>query len=368
MQTPHANTRRHTPLQQKVPAAAAALLSTHHLRLLVSPLTEETPAMQRRHFMSAGLAAAVVTPLSWTAWSSAWAQNAPDLGTPSLPSPGFRRIKVGDAEVIALNDGVARRPLGEEFVKNAPLAEVRSLLASQGLATDYIDIPFTAFLVVNGGRRVLMDTGFADNGGATTGRLLGNLASAGFKPEDIDTVLITHFHGDHIQGLRRKDGTLVYPNAKVLVPEPEHAFWMDDARMNALPEAQRGGFMVARRVFAQMPVDKLQRFVPGTEVAPGIRSVAAFGHTPGHTLFELQSAGQTFTYVGDLTNVPALFARNPDWAVAFDMDAEAARKVRREVFQRIVSSNAMVGGFHFPFPAFGRAVAQGNGYAFQPVA
>jgi glyoxylase-like metal-dependent hydrolase (beta-lactamase superfamily II) len=211
-----------------------------------------------------------------------------------------------------------------------------------------------------------MDTGFADNGGATTGRLLGNLAAAGFKPEDIDTVLITHYHGDHIQGLRRKDGSLVYPNAKVMVPEPEHAFWMDDATMNARPEAQRGGFMVARRVFAQMPGDKLVRFAPGSEVAPGIRSVAAFGHTPGHTLFELQSAGQSFVYVGDLTNVPALFARNPDWAVTFDMDAEAARKTRREVFQRIVANNAMVGGYHFPFPAFGRLAVQGNGYAFQP--
>jgi glyoxylase-like metal-dependent hydrolase (beta-lactamase superfamily II) len=322
--------------------------------------------MQRRQFLAAGLSAGAASSLAFLAAGAAWAQNAPNLGTPTLPSPGFRRMKVGDAEVIALNDGIARRPLGEEFVRNAPLAEVRSLLASQGLPTDYIDIPFNAFLVVNGGRRVLMDSGFADNGGATTGRLLANLAAAGFKPEDIDTVLITHYHGDHIQGLRRKDGSLVYPNAKVMVPEPEHAFWMDDATMNARPEAQRGGFMVARRVFAQMPADKLVRFAPGTEVAPGIRSVAAHGHTPGHTLFELQSAGQSFVYVGDLTNVPALFARNPDWAVTFDMDAEAARKTRREVFQRIVSSNAMVGGYHFPFPAFGRLAAQGNGFAFQP--
>jgi glyoxylase-like metal-dependent hydrolase (beta-lactamase superfamily II) len=324
--------------------------------------------MQRRLFLTAGLTASAASSLALLAASGAWAQSAPGLGTPTLPGPGFRRIKVGDAEVIALNDGVARRPLGEEFVKNAPLAEVRSLLAAQGLPTDYIDIPFSAFLVVNGNRRVLMDAGFADNGGATTGRLLANLAAAGFKPEDIDTVLITHYHGDHIQGLRRKDGSLVYPNAKVMVPEPEHAFWMDDATMNARPEAQRGGFAVARRVFATMPADRLVRFQPGTELVPGIRSVAAFGHTPGHTLFELQSAGQSFFYVGDLTNVPALFARNPDWAVTFDMDAEAARQVRRAVFQRIVSSNAMVGGYHFPFPAFGRLAAMGNGYAFQPVA
>ena len=322
--------------------------------------------MQRRHLLAAGLSAAAVSPLAWLAAPGAWAQAAAELGTPSLPTPGFRRMKVGEAEVIALNDGIARRPLGEEFVKNAPLAEVRELLARQGLPTGHIDIPFTAFLVLSGGRRILMDTGFGEHGGPSTGGLLGQLAAAGFQPGDIDTVLISHYHGDHIQGLRRKDGSLVYPRAQVLVPEPEHAFWMDEAAMNARPEAQRGGFQLARRVFSELPAGQLQRFTPGSELAPGLRSVAAFGHTPGHTLFELQSAGQTFVYVADLTNVPALFARNPDWAVSFDMDAEAARRVRRATLQRVVETQALVGGYHFPFPAFGRIVAQGEGYAFQP--
>lgn len=322
--------------------------------------------MLRRQF----LGAAVTAPLAYAAGSfvPVWAQNAPNFGTPTLPSPGFRRMKVGDVEVVSLIDGIARRPLGEEFVKNAPIAEVRALLASQNLPTEYIDVPFTPFLVIAGGRRILMDTGLGEFGGPTTGKLLENLRAAGVQPGDIDTVLITHYHGDHINGLRNKAGEFVFPKAKVLVPAPEHAFWMDDAKMSAAPEGMKGAFQNARRVFAQMPSDMLVRFEPGGEVAPGIRSVAAFGHTPGHTLFQLQSAGQNFFYVGDLTNVPALFARNPDWAVTFDMDAEAARKVRREVLQRIVDAKAMVGGFHFPFPAFGTKVAQGSGYVFQPVA
>jgi glyoxylase-like metal-dependent hydrolase (beta-lactamase superfamily II) len=322
--------------------------------------------LNRRHFLGASLAA----PLAYAAGSfvPAWAQNAPNLGTPTFPTPGFRRLKMGDVEIISLLDGIARRPLGEEFVKNAPIAEVRALLASQGLATESIDVPFTPFLVVAGNRRILMDTGLGEFGGPTTGKLLDQLAAAGFKASDIDTVLITHYHGDHINGLRNKAGEFVFSKAKVMVPSVEHAFWMDDAKMAAAPEGMKGAFNNVRRTFAQMPADMLVQFQPGAEVLPGIRSIAAFGHTPGHTLFELSSAGQTFTYVADLTNVPKLFARNPDWAVTFDMDAEAARKVRREVFQRIAASNALMGGFHFPFPAFGRMAALGDGYAFQPMA
>jgi glyoxylase-like metal-dependent hydrolase (beta-lactamase superfamily II) len=322
--------------------------------------------LNRRQFVGAALAGTAAYAAG--AFVPAWAQSAPNFGTPTLPSPGFVRSKVGDVEIIALIDGIARRPLGEEFVRNAPLAEVKALLSSQGLPTDYIDIPFTPFLVVAGGRRILMDTGLGDWGGPTTGKLLQNMAAAGVQPGDIDTVLITHYHGDHINGLRNRAGQFVFPKAKVWVPAPEHAHWMSDERMNAVPEGQRGAFANARRTFGEMPSGMLQVFEPGAEVAPGITSVAAFGHTPGHTLFEVNSAGQSFLFVADLTNVPALFARNPDWAVQFDMDAEAARKTRRAVFERVVARNAMVGGFHFPFPAMGRMARQGGGYAFQPIA
>jgi glyoxylase-like metal-dependent hydrolase (beta-lactamase superfamily II) len=178
------------------------------------------------------------------------AQNAPNFGAPTPVQVGFRKQKLGDMDIIALNDGVARRPLAAEFVRNTPMDQVKDVLKAQNLPTDYIDIPFTAFLVVAGNQRILMDTGFADNGGATTGRLMSNLNAAGFKADDITTVLISHFHGDHINGLRNKAGELVYKNAKILVPNAEFAFWMDDARMNAAPEGQRGGFQGARRAAA----------------------------------------------------------------------------------------------------------------------
>ena len=296
------------------------------------------------------------------------AQNAPNFGAPSVVQVGFRKQKLGDMEIIALNDGVARRPLAAEFVRNAPMAEVQALLQSQGLPTEYIDIPFTAFMIVAGNRRILMDTGFADNGGPTTGRLLANLNAAGFKAEDIDTVILTHYHGDHINGVRNKAGQLVFPNAKIMVPTVEHAFWMDDARMAAAPEGMKGAFQAVRRVLGGLSAEQLIQFEPGKEIMPGISSVAAFGHTPGHSLITAQSKGEKFAYLADLTNIPQLFARNPDWSVQFDMDAAAARDTRRKMFDMVINEKMLAGGFHFPFPAFGRVEKLGNGYDFKPVA
>lgn len=319
--------------------------------------------MDRRAFLGAGIAGTGALTLG-----SVWSQSNPNFGVPTLPAPGLRRVKVGTMEVIALNDGVTRRALGEEFVRNAPLEQVKALLASQSLPTDYVDVPYTPFLIVNGNTRYLIDTGFADNGPPTTGRLRAHLAAAGFKPEDINHVIISHYHGDHINGLRGKDGSWTFPNAKVHVPAPEHAFWLDEARMNAAPPGMRGAFEAARRTLGAVPADRLVQFEPGQEVAPGILSSPAFGHTPGMSIFTVRSEGQAFTYVADVTNIPSLFARNPDWAVVFDMNPEMARQTRRRVFDMMVREKTLVGGFHFPFPAIGTMENSGSGYQFKPLA
>lgn len=318
----------------------------------------------RRGFLAAGLAGAGAL-----TFSSVWSQQAaPNFGIPGLPAQGFRRMKVGNVDVISVIDGITRRPLGAEFVTNAPLEQVKALLASQNLPTDYIDVPYTPFVAVLGGRRVLFDSGFADNGPANTGKLVEHLNNAGLKATDIDAVVLSHYHGDHISGLRNKAGELTFPKAKIHVPAPEHAFWMSDERMNAAPPAMRGAFQNVRRVLASVPADQLVQFTPGSEVLPGIQSVAAHGHTPGHTLFTIKSEGQTFAYLGDLTNVPQLFARAPEWSVVFDMNPEMARATRRQMFDMVVREKMIAGGFHFPFPAFGTVEVSGSGYQFKPQA
>ncbi|MGC4396830.1 MBL fold metallo-hydrolase [Hydrogenophaga sp. T2] len=318
--------------------------------------------MDRRHFLGAGIAGASVL-----TFSSVLSQSAPNVGTPTPPAPGFRRMKVGAMEVIAVNDGVLRRPLGDEFVRNAPLEQVKSLLASQNLPTDHVDIPFTPYLVVAGNTKFLIDTGFADNGPPTAGRLKANLAAAGHDIASIDHVIISHFHGDHINGLLNKDGSQVFPKARIHVPAPEMAFWSDDARIATLPQGVQGAAANAKRIFGAYG-DRVVRFEPGAELAPGIRSAAAFGHTPGMSVFTVSSEGQSFMYVADVTNVPSLFARSPDWAVTFDMDAEMARQTRRRIFDQLVKDKMAMGGFHFPFPAIGTLEAAGSGYQFKPIA
>jgi glyoxylase-like metal-dependent hydrolase (beta-lactamase superfamily II) len=318
--------------------------------------------MHRRHLLTAGFAGAAAL-----TFGSVWSQSSPSFGSPTAPAVGFKRMKLGAMEIIALHDGAVRRALGEEFVRNAPLEQVKALLASQNLPTDYVDIPFTAFLVVNGDTKFLIDTGFADNGPPTTGQLRANLAAAGYKPEDINHVILSHYHGDHINGLVAKDGSLVYPNAMVHVPAPEHAFWMDNARMESAPAAMKGAFQNVRRVLDAVPANKLVQFQPGAELAPGIVSSAAFGHTPGMSIFTVTSQGQSFMYVADVTNIPSLFARSPEYAVQFDMDAEMARQTRRRIFDQVVKEKMTAGGFHFPFPAFGTLEASGKGYQFVPI-
>lgn len=316
--------------------------------------------LTRRSFLGAGLAgtASLMFP-------AAWAQGGAALGAPSLPSPGFRKMTLGAMEIVAINDGVLRRPLGAEFVTNAPLDQVKAMLSAQNLPTDYIDIPFTPFLVIHGKQRLLFDTGFADNGPPTTGRLLANMAAAGISPQDITDVVISHFHGDHINGLRAKNGQLVYPNARVHVPAPEHAYWTDEAVIKSAPEAMKGAFAAVARVFGSLPSSQLIKFNPGAEIAPGILSMPAYGHTPGHTLFTMTSQGKRFIYVADLTNVPSLFARHPEWSVVFDMNPELARQTRRKVFDMIVNDNMVAGGFHFPFPAMGTITKASGGYQFK---
>lgn len=281
----------------------------------------------------------------------------------TTPAPTLNRFKLGDFEITALYDGDLARPLDATFVRNAPLESVQKALTDNFLPTDKLLLTFTALLVNTGSKLVLIDTGFADNGPPSTGRVASAIRAAGYKPEDVDTVLISHFHGDHLNGARLKDGTLAYPNAEIVVPEGEWAFWMDDAKASAAPEGMKGNFAMVKRVLGPNAKD-VRRFAWGAEVAPGITAVEAAGHTPGHTAFALQSGNAKMMYVADITNNPLLFATNPEWKVMFDMDADKAVATRKRILDMASAERMRLSFYHAPFPATGFMSREGGGYRF----
>ncbi len=312
---------------------------------------------RREAFMTAAAATALATS----------GMSAPALAQAAATgqAPGFYRYKVGDMTVTAINDGFAQRPL-EGFIRNAELSAVQAAMGAAFLPTNTLSISFTTLVVQNGAQVTLLDTGNGDSGAPTSGVWMRNFRAAGFTPEQVTRVVFSHFHGDHINGLRLKDGTLTFPNAELTVPAPEWAFWMDDARMGAAPEAMRGAFANVRRVFAPVAAN-VKQYQPGAEVAPGITSVAAFGHTPGHCVFMISSGTGKLMFMADTTNHPALFVKNPDWSAIFDMDADVARATRRRLLDMAAAEKTQVHFYHAPFPATGFIAKAGNSFDFVPV-
>lgn len=188
-----------------------------------------------------------------------------------------------------------------------------------------------------------------------------------FRPARSTPSIISHFHGDHINGLLTADGKPAFANAEVMVPAPEWAFWMDDATMGKAPEAAQAAFKNARRVFGALG-NKVTQYQAEKELVPGITSVATHGHTPGHMSFTIASGDQSLFWQADVTNNPALFVRNPGWHAMFDMDGPAAEATRRKVYDRLAADRQMMAGFHFPFPAIAHIEKDGNGYRPVPVA
>jgi glyoxylase-like metal-dependent hydrolase (beta-lactamase superfamily II) len=319
-----------------------------------------------RRTILASTALAAAAPMGGAALAQS-AAPAPSSSpsTPSRQAPGFYRYKVGDIEVTAVNDGFARRPL-EGFVRNAELPQVQQAMQEAFLPTDALPISFTTLVLRHNGRVTLIDTGNGDMGAPTSGHWMTNFRAAGFDPAQVDAVVISHFHGDHINGLRLKDGTAVFPKAEVMVPATEWDFWMDDTRMNQAPEAMKGAFQGARRVFGPIAKD-VKRYEADKEVVPGLTAVSAPGHTPGHTAYMLSSGSGKLMVMSDLTNHPALFVRNPDWSAVFDMDADQARATRRRMLDMAASERAQVSFYHAPFPATGFIAKDGNGFRFVPV-
>jgi glyoxylase-like metal-dependent hydrolase (beta-lactamase superfamily II) len=315
------------------------------------------PTVTRRMLLAGSALAAV------SAAADAAGAAVPQAGS---EVPGLYRYRIGTFELTALYDGIWYRPITDKFIRNAPFADVERALDDAFMPTDKLATPFTTLIVNTGKKLVLLDTGTGGQIAPNAGVLRDNLAAAGIDPKAVDLIVISHFHPDHINGIKDKDNHLVFPNAEIAVPAPEWAFWMDDANMSAAPADLKLTFRNQRRIFADI-AKRVTRFQPGAEVAPGIITLAAPGHTPGHTVFAIHSGDQSLMVLSDTAQHPAVFARHPDWQAAFDIDGDAAVATRKKLFDRAAADRMLVTGYHFPFPACGHLVKTASGYEHVPV-
>lgn len=291
---------------------------------------------------------------------------APQVGKQNA---SFYRYKLGSFEITAVTDGSATFPLADKFVTNVPKEEVNKALEANFLARDQMTIVFTPIVINNGSKLVVVDTGYGpgqmEKSKGANGQFHSNLVAAGIGLGAIDAVVISHFHADHINGLLTADGKPAFPNAEILVPAKEWAFWMDDGEMSRAPEAAKAGFANARRVFDGLS-RKVTQYEPGKEVVAGVTPVATSGHTPGHVSLTVASGKESMLVTCDLTNRPELFLANPGWRLMYDMDPAMAEATRRRMFDMAVADRMLVQGFHYPFPANGRVEKAGDGYKLVP--
>jgi glyoxylase-like metal-dependent hydrolase (beta-lactamase superfamily II) len=283
-------------------------------------------------------------------------------------APGFYRYKVGDFELTQIPDGARTFPMPDSFVRNVPKEQALAAAEAAYMPKGQLVIPFNPVVVNTGSKLVLIDTGFGPGIGPTVGLLPAHMAAAGIDPKAIDIVVLSHLHPDHINGVKAGDGGVAFPNAEIKAPAQDWAFWMSDDNMSkAANDMMKGYFANTRKILSNI-ADKVTRYEWGKEVAPGITAIDASGHTPGHTAFAVASGSGRVLVQSDVTNIPQLFLRNPDWHVAFDIDAAKAVATRRKFYDMAAAEKALIAGFHFPFPSLGYVEKDGAGYRLVPIA
>jgi len=323
-----------------------------------------------RRTLLAGAASASVLP-SFALWSAQFARAAtPPVGKQAA---SFYRYKVGDIEITVLSDGIARVPVSEAFVLNVKPEEVNAALREAYMEPGVFIGPYNPIVLNTGTRLVLVDTGTSEANyiasKGVAGQLLTNMAASGIDPKAVDTVIISHYHGDHINGLLRADNSIAFPNAEILVPAPEHKYWTDAGEESRSPTPRIADiFKGVRRVMGNAEVMKrLRTYEWDKEVIPGVLAVGTPGHTPGHTS-HIVTSGSSKVYVqADVTHAPFLFARHPGWHAFYDHEPILAEATRRKVYDMLSAEKMLVQGFHYPFPSVAHVEKTATGYREIPV-
>ncbi len=286
--------------------------------------------------------------------------KAPMAGSQTI---SIHRMKLGNFEVTTILDGYLEI---DPRLLNATPEMVTRLMAAADLPYGPIRTPVNTFLVNTGEKLVLLDAGGAKLVGPGTGRLAQGLAAAGVELSQIDEVYITHCHGDHLHGTVNADGTALFPNAILRIAQQDVDYWFSPEVEAAAPAAQKGRFVPAKRAKAAYG-DRLKPFKQGEELTPGIMSVAAVGHTPGHTCYMVTSGTARMLAIGDMIHVAPVQFMQPEVTIAFDWEQLKASATRISVFDMAAKENILIAAVHLPFPGLGTLRKEGSSYAYTPM-
>lgn len=297
------------------------------------------------------------------AHSTALPAGAGGADTQAARAKGFHRFEVGDLQVSAVFDGATRLPF-DQLMTGASPAEIRRKLAKGGVASP-TDTPVNTYLVDTGERRILVDAGAGRNFGGDCGKLHAHLKAAGYEAGDIDAVVLTHMHPDHVGGLVRH-GRIAFPKAELFVSQADLDYWFDEAREAQAPRGRKKIFKQSKAgVTPYLEREKVRPFAPG-EILPGVTAIAAPGHTAGHSLLRFESAGEAIVFFGDLAHSAKVQMPDPSVAIELDSDPSEAVVTRKAWFARFAREAALVAGAHMTFPGVGRVGPKGDAFEWLP--
>jgi glyoxylase-like metal-dependent hydrolase (beta-lactamase superfamily II) len=292
--------------------------------------------------------------------------SAPAFGKAPLSgnqTPFVYRVKVGDIEVTAVNDGFFNAPVGN--FTGADEQKTKELAAKQHIVLGRVPIPINAFVISTKDKLYLIDTGIGGKFAPALGNLPHTLRAAGYDADQVDAVLLTHLHIDHAGGLLTKEGVPAFANAELIVPEEEAKYWLDPSFPAAAPERQRGMVPAAVNGMAGYK-SRTTLFAKNAEVVKGIKSVPLPGHTPGHTGYVISDGADQLFIWADIVHSSFMQCANPNWGYNADVDRDMAIATRVATFKRVAAEKTFVAGMHLPFPGFGTLASEGPGYAFVP--
>ncbi|MBI2726541.1 MAG: MBL fold metallo-hydrolase [Polaromonas sp.] len=279
--------------------------------------------------------------------------------------PGYYRMMLGDFEVTALLDGTLDLPVNR-LLNHIEGPEVDKVLAAQSLKSP-LETSYNAYLVNTGEKLVLIDTGAGNLLGPTLGNMLQNLKAAGYSPEQVDEVYLTHMHNDHMGGLMT-GGQRAFPNAILRADKGDADHWFSAEEMEKARPGQKMFFTGAQAsVSPYMKAGKFSAFEGNSMLAKGIRSVVTRGHTPGHSVYVVESKGQKMVILGDMMHVAAIQFERPVVGIQFDSDSNVASVQRASLYEQAANDQAIFAASHVSFPGLGRVRKNGTGYVWLPV-